>query len=248
MNTIKDFKPCRACKKSSVGDGYILNEEGLVEECFCHKKWKHDEELKLRLNDANIPTSIMEKDFDTYKGESSKKELEKLKVFVHQFKEIGHKKCLYMYGSHGTQKTTLAHIVAKHILDKNKSVFYIRTMDLIVKHFSNFNPTEEDEDFMFRANESDLVIIDESFARKRQTSVSDYQLVALRNYLKDRIENREKALILISNYGIGEIVKQGFDKGLADLIARNTLGGKVLELQDNYSVLSHDFDIDELFQ
>lgn len=244
---IDPFIPCRRCSSSILPDGFILRRDGTASECECHIEWREKQSLKLKLEKSNIASSIINRDFKDYIGNKSIGEIEKLKKFVERFKELGYKKCLYVHGPHGTQKTTAVQIVGKEILKQNFSVFYIRSMDLIVKHFNQFNPTEEDTVFIQRAEESDLVIIDECFARKRHESVSDYQLIALRNFLKNRLEIQEKSTIFISNYSIQEIQKQGFDRGIYDLIYRNTIG-KVLLMEDNYNEEVTQFDIDELFQ
>lgn len=244
---VEPFEPCRKCRGSDLTpQGFIISRGGDVKECDCHIEWKRRENLKMKLMDSNISLSIIDRSFDTYIGDKSRDKIENFKKFINRFKDIGYKKSLYVYGSNGTQKTTIVQVTAKELLKQGYSVFYIRAMDLIIKNFGAFNPTEENNSFMEKAENSDLVIIDECFARKRQESVSDYQLIALRNYLKERLELKEKSTIFISNYSIEEIQKQGFDRGIYDLIKRNTVG-KTLLMQDNYLENKTSFDIDELF-
>lgn len=241
-----DFKPCRKCKsKGELPDGFILDSFGEVSKCSCRVTWEETELLKIKLEESSIPTSIISKNFNDYVGKDLTA-VTKSKLFVERFREKGLNKSLFFYGKNGTQKTTTAYIVGKEVLNQGFSVFYIRTMDLIPKHFGTFSPTNEDLSFISKAENSDLVIIDECFARKRNDSVSDYQLINLRNFLKNRLEVLEKSTIFISNYQIDQIISQGFDKGIYDLVRRNTLG-KVLTFNDVYFEETTDFQIDDLF-
>jgi len=244
---LKPFIPCEKCNDSpSLPKGFLMGRGGEVKECQCHIEWKETEELRIKCVESGLPETIVDKDFSSYEGEKSLDSVEKLNTFVKKFKEIGYRKSLYVHGDNGTQKTTSVMIASKELLKQGVSIFYIRSMDLIVKNFGSFNPTEENLSFIEKAENSDLVVIDECFARKRQESVSDYQLIALRNFLKNRIEVKEKSTIFISNYDIESIQKQGFDRGIYDLIKRNTYS-KVLVFLDNYSATVTEFDIDELF-
>lgn len=247
---MSNFKPCRRCYNSPI-KGYIVTSiegEDVLEECNCHILWREKEALNYNLSQANIP--ISELSLEDYVGEISLKEIDKLKKFINNFKEKGFDKSLYFYGDNGTQKTTVAQIVGKELLKQGVSVFYIPTMEQIVKNFGVFEnqKTFEIFDFIEKATNSDLVIIDECFANKKAYSVSDYQINQLRSYLKTRLEVNRKSTIFISNFKVDQIEEQGFSKALQSLIQRNTLKGKVLTFKDYYFIMNSEFELDDIFE
>lgn len=244
------FKPCRRCYNSKI-EGYIESEiegEIVVQECNCHVKWRKTQMLLILLDKANIPSDFNLR-FENYKGSYSLQEIQKLQRFVSNFKLSDRSSSLYFYGDNGTQKTTVAYMVALQFLKQDLSVFYIPTMEQIINNFGSFENqrTDKIKQFIQKATESDLVIIDECFANKKAYSVSDYQLNQLRSYLKNRLEVDRKSIILISNTKITDIENQGYSKTIQSLIIRNTLNGKVLTFKDYYDISNTEFELDDIF-
>ncbi len=244
MNKFENF--CDDCKDTDL-PGFQLN-EGVATLCKCRSDWVASETLKLNCRDSNIGSHILDLSFEDYVGNLSKDNLRKLQIFINKFSTIGKTKSLYVYGGKGTQKSTMLSVLAKELLKKKHKVYYVHTMDSLIKTLGTFESekTSQIRDFTFKVTHSDLVIIDECWANKNSYSVTDYQLNTLRSYLKERMEVLQKSIVFISNFPVENIQSRGYSEALADLISRNTLE-KRLMFQDNYERVMNDFNIETLW-
>lgn len=243
---------CSKCKDSVV-KGYIQKrkrgtKDDTLVPCECLIEFRKQAKLELKFQESNLPLACIERTFEDYLGERSKSNIKILEYYIYNFQ--GHKfnPFIYLWGTQGTQKTTLASIVAKELIIKFKrslSVFYVEDMEILVKNFGSFKETDEQKEFKERFLDDDLVILDEAFFNKYHTSVSDYQLRNIKYALKHRLEVKRKPTIFISNVSPIDIKKNGFTDVIQSLIIRNC-EKQILKFEDKCEDLQNDFDISEL--
>jgi DNA replication protein DnaC len=139
-----------------------------------------------------------------------------------------------MYGSNGTQKTTLAKWMAAKLLSNGYSVRY-SIMQNLIKDLTIFED-EEREQACAKYYGVDLLIIDEVFDKSKVTLYkSGYQIPFLDQFIRDRLDNHKKGIVFVSNKKIEEIDAQGFGISLQDLITRKVLLKKsLLTFEDKY--------------
>lgn len=234
---MRAFIPCRKCaaKPGPVPGYYYVERNGLqaVRECECHIKWQKDKAFEAASTRGNIwstPLSI-----DDYVGTASTADVQAVKTYVEQFSKKYASSMLYVYGPHGTQKTTTMMWAAQQLLRESVSVAYtlMETLTtLLVPDFNDTSPTRAQTiDFFMKV---DLLIVDEAFDRRTTTLYkSGYQLPFLTNFLKTRFEVERNGIAFISNVKPTNIADQGFGPGLHDLVNRN-VSRSTLTFTDTY--------------
>jgi DNA replication protein DnaC len=172
---------------------------------------------------------------DSYVGETSAAEVEKLKKYVKEFKTRYRGVNLYMYGPNSTQKTTLAKWLGVELLRRDGASVHYVLMDQLVKELTQEGFDEDVDPNLKIYRTVDVLIIDEAFDKaKVQWFKSGYQMSYLDRFLRQRMEQDENlSTILISNNDV-ESIRDNFNNSLYELIDRNTAGSK-LQFQDHYA-------------
>lgn len=219
------FVPCRTCatKEGPAKGYYFVNVEGstFVKECDCHKKWVAKQRLTRKLVSSNVWTTPYSP--SDYVGELSRENLQMLQQYIDRFEDKFKDKTVYFYGGNGTQKTTVAMWVAQSLVKKNFDVYYTLMETLtsaLLPDYNNQNPLREE--ILRRSTEADLLVVDESFDKSKQTLYkSGYHIPFIDRFLRERIDVYKKATIFISNIAPSAIAAQGFGDSLQSLISRN---------------------------
>lgn len=221
---VKSFIPCRTCaSKEGPKPGYYyvtLHGKQFLKECDCHINWARNKEFEIKSRRGNIWTDLVSK--DSYAGVASKKDVEAFHTFITNFDSYK-EAMVYLYGPHGTQKTTTAMWGAQELIRQGFSVTYTLMETLLVSLMPDFSVSVDEKNSQIQKFiQPDLLIIDESFDKRTTTLYkSGYQLPFLTNFLKTRYEVERKGIVFISNVLPLDIEQQGFGAGLQDLVARN---------------------------
>jgi len=245
------FIPCRACYQKSKIEGFITtklsNGQTALQECNCHTSWRVKGETIVKAEYSNLwsdATSLEYNPLQNYKGSYSRNNMLNLVKYVKHFKDIKNIS-LYLWGTNGTQKTTLAQWVGLSILKQGYTVHF-DSMQNIIKLLHDFSQRTEKDELVKEFLSVDLLILDESFDKEKVSLwKSGFQLPYIESFLKERIESNKKATIFVSNVGVDAIVSQGFSKSIHNLIARNT-GGTVLTFTDDYLGNCNQVDIQKI--
>ena len=208
-------------------------EKNITRECECHQRYRERQLAVLRAKDSDIwenPPNIRE----TYKGDKSLRCKDQYVAYIDNFLKF-RDKTVYMHGPNGTQKTSLAMWGAFELIKEGYHVQYILMYRLIELLTASFEKRTEYEIIINKLKSSDLLIIDESFAKDKVLLYkSGYQLPFLDSFLRERIDVYKKGTLFISNKKSTDINVEGFGKSLQDFIYRNTLQTD-LEFLDNYT-------------
>jgi DNA replication protein DnaC len=232
------FVSCRKCHNKSRLAGYIsiVDSDGYEKyvECECHARWKLEKDLNLRLSSSGISLTDYEYDISSYVGSKSLHEVEKLKKYVANFSQF-RSEALYFFGDNGTQKTTLAKWVGGQLLKKKYKVQYV-LMQNLVKALTVLDDDEREEKVR-KYYDCDLLIIDEVFDRNKVTLYkSNFQIPFLDQFIRDRLDSRQLAIIFVSNKTVSQISEEGFGMSLQDFIQRKTVPKKsILTFLDRYN-------------
>ncbi len=252
---MKDFIPCRKCVDKYTVPGYILKEKdsfAYVEECNCHKDWRQLQEVQYDAVNANIwsdDISLNYSPLKDYIGDESKKEVSNLMKYVENFENSKFNSAiLYMWGTNGTQKTTIAQWVGLSILKKHHTVRYMNMHQLVIL-VSDFYKKEENAEELEFLKSVDLLILDESFDKQKVSLYkSGFQLPYIEDFLKTRIEGNDKSIIFISNISVADISKNGFSDSISSLIYRNTVPkNTVLHFKDVFHSVNNKINTDNIF-
>lgn len=219
------FVPCRLCatKEGPTAGYYYVKVNGAqyVKECDCHKKWMSKEALLRKLRNANVWAS--EYSPADYVGERSRENMDLLQQYIDRFADKFKDKTVYFYGGNGTQKTTVAMWVAQSLIKKDFEVYYTLMETLttaLLPDFSNQNPLRDE--VIKKATFADLLVIDESFDKSKQTLYkSGYHIPFIDRFIRERIDVYKRATIFVSNVAPDAIAAQGFGDSLQSLISRN---------------------------
>lgn len=241
------FLPCRSCA-TTEGDtkpeGYkyitLENEQTAITECACHRDWRQLAELIVKSEKANLwhdETSLVYYPPKDYAGSKSLPSLGKLTLYLNHIHESKYRAAsLYLYGPYGTQKTTLGQWLGRRLLTMGNSVRYITMQQLVSTLSSNFDSDEEKMKDVEALLSVDFLIVDEAFTKSKVVLYrSGYQLPFLETFLKDRMDQRKKSCIFISNTAITDIASQGFGESIQNFIDRSiTPKRTALEFLDVY--------------
>lgn len=254
-----DFIACRKCAGKGIGGkttGFIYDKAtNISKECACHIQYREQNSLTERLRRAGVGNESLVLDYDIdkdYVGLRSKPAIEKIKFFLKKFKEKDlryHHVMLYIYGSNGTQKTTVAKYITKEILstvkdeeNKYQKSYYRATfisMNDLIKQLTmmnNGNDEADQTDLYKRIMASDVLVVDESFDKDKVTIYkSGYQIPYLDSFLRKWMSDSTKSIIFISNVAPSEIEKNGYSHSIQDFVERQVLIDKsTFLLEDNY--------------
>lgn len=238
----KPFKQCRACprlKKSGPANGYYydyIDGKLMTVECDCHKKWVKENNLIKKYIESKVDIDL---DWDSYRGKRSRSSLDKLKIISNNPENAVSQAMFYLYGPNSCQKTSMAKVLGKKLIESGKSVFFTTMNEAINNIKPDFNEKNEDRiaqknNILDKITNCDFLIIDESFDRdKFNVARSGYEISFLDTFLRTRFETNHKSIMFISNKSPEEIESQGFGTSIQSLIERNTQY-TLLRFEDNY--------------
>lgn len=236
---------CRKCK----GEKYIYSQDDggyIATPCECWKEFVSKKNLEIKLLQANLSDKDLLYSIDTYEGIKSIDSINNIKLYVEKFEEKFCHNSLFFYGGMSTQKTTVAKWVGKEILQKKLKVYYILMNDLIKAYLnigfdSSSNEENEGTKLVDKINSVDLLIVDESFSKDRNTIYkSRYQVPFIDSFLRTRLETKKLATIFISNDPISSIDVEVYNEYIQELVKRNCTS---LEFQDKVGSTQNPEDI-----
>lgn len=251
---MKNFIGCRKCKDNP---GFLIRTVDGIEvklRCDCWKRWARNRQTQITLEKSDVPIGVLPFDLMNYDpekdyiGNTTKKTIvPKLKTYVEHFEERFSDKLLYFSGDSGTQKTTLACWIARCVAEKGKSVKYILMNDLLrILQKADFDDAHNDK--AQELYKVDLLILDRAFDKSQVNLYkSGYQLTFLDTFLRKRVEQHGKAMIIVSNTPVENIPDHGYTKDSMDFILRKVLQADTqFEFKDRYTQ-KDDFQIDDLW-
>lgn len=233
--SMKKFEPCNICRgKEGPAPGYVyVDMKGyrVAQECECHRLWELESRRERAYIRAGVNTPL---DFSSYKGDLSQGSVESLKVLCNNFDRFKERTNIYMYGPNGTQKTTMAQVVGKKLIDQGFSVKYVLMESLIHDLNGGFDKDEERDARVREYRDVDLLIIDEAFDITKVTVYkSGYQLPYLDSFLRERYDQDRKSTLFISNVTPQDISVDKFGASLQNFMVRTTINS-FLTFQDEY--------------
>ena len=114
-NTFIPFIPCDDCDS---GYRYIRSKEkgNHAKRCSCYTKFLERRHLEIDLFSSGLSQSIYNYNINTYIGTKSLSEITKVERYIKNFNSTFRSIHLYMYGTNGTQKTTIAQYIGRELL------------------------------------------------------------------------------------------------------------------------------------
>lgn len=208
------------------------------------KKYKNDRKVQYALIASGIPPHAADLTLDDYIG-SDREKIEKLKLYVDKFEEKFNSIHLYFWSEeNGTQKTTVASIVGKMLLEKGFKVEFV-LMSFLLKILSEEKFNEGYTEIIDKYRNCDFLIIDDSFDKRKATIYkSGFQIPFLDEFLRTRLEVQRKATCFSSNFSIKTIDEECFGVSLKTLVKRNIKDP--FFFASSYE-LRNDFNIDDLW-
>jgi DNA replication protein DnaC len=273
---MEKFVQCRKCLNKNVSlksgkpivpPGFIVEQTtpkgslqptDTVRECECHLAWRKKHELEVSAKSASLSPQWIDYDLSKdYVGTESKDNVTRIINYVelsnqddlpNDVKERLKAAVLYLYGTNGTQKTTIANWMGYQFLKAKKSVKYILMNDLI----KMLQKAERDESVMTKLEkleDVDLLLIDEAFDKEKVTIYkSNFQVPFLDSFLRSRMQTKHKGIIFISNVSPYDIEAKGFNYSIQDLVVRNMNKEKgFMEFKDRYDSIKSTVDTNTLF-
>ena len=254
---LSKFEPCRLCinkpSPKAIPGFYYLG-EGLdrkIKECPCHKKWVKATLIKVKVKEAQLesdPEDSYLMHYDPLKDYLGKESIESVKQLIyvrdHFNTEFSHTP-LYMVGKVNTQKTHIAKWLGISLIKKHHSVYYINMKDIVKLLGVTFNDDKAllNEEFLEKLLSVDLLIIDQCFKKtKVQMYASGVQFPALDSFLRERIDQRRKCTLFVSNISPLDIEKEGFSYDIQDFIERKIRESSTeLVFKDEYNRINSAF-------
>lgn len=271
-----EYKQCRKCvnKNLSLKSGFPIADPGYIvyqelgpdgktmvdklQECECHKAWREKHKLEIAAKMASLSPEWINYDLrKDYVGTQSQYEVGRIIKYVELStsptvkNDIKNKLAcavLYLYGTNGTQKTTIANWMGYEFLRAGKSVRYILMNDLI-KLLQKADRDEEVQAHLEKLTDVDLLLIDEAFDKEKVTIYrSNFQIPFLDSFLRNRMQTKHKGIVFISNVHPTDIEEGGFNHSVMDLVTRNIQPVKgLLEFKDRYADIMSMPDTEDLF-
>lgn len=273
---MEKYIQCRKClgKNVSIKSGKPIAEPGYIVEqvlgadgktmvdslieCDCHKSWRKRLAIISAAKRASLNLQWLDYDPNKdYVGDKSKESKDRLVNYVNKSldKDVSDdiqtklkSAVLYLYGTNGTQKTTLANWMGFEFIKHNKTVKYILMNDLI-KLLQKADRDEDALEKIEKLESIDYLIIDEAFDKEKITIYkSNFQIPFADTFLRNRIQTKHMGIIFISNVSPYDIEEKGFNHSIQDLVVRNMkLCNGLLEFNDRYDDIMSTPDIENLF-
>lgn len=230
-------KYCRNCEHAEQCCKYTTGyyyEDNLLVKCERYKNWENKRDLELKFRKSGCATNYT---FDDYLGDDTSGSLKKVK-YIAANPEIFKNAAIYVYGTNGTQKTSMLKILCKKLIERGYSAQFMSLNTLINSLMVSQSFDKEEAILEQKRVESlldaDFLVLDECFDKtKVRLYKSGFQLPALDEFLRQRLEADRKATFFISNEKIETIAEKGYEKSIQDLIQRN-VRNNILRFEDNY--------------
>lgn len=190
-----------------------------------NSKYEHyikEKKYNYLLSISGIPEEYKTLNFSNYKGELSLQNVEKCIKYstecnTEKFKNIN----LYLSGSYGTQKTTLACSIGKGFIANDYKVKFIYASELIDYLMKNqgFSENNELQKKIDSYMSCDLLIIDDFGKGTYWKNNPDLIIEAWDKFLR-RLISENKRILMTSNYSLSYI-KEHYGESLYMLLHRN---------------------------
>lgn len=225
---------CEICHGTGV-----KKEDNFYVPCICTRKAK----LFTRLVCSGVPTKYLD-----WKWEECEKEefVNKAKKYGDNFEKLYEKsKGLFIYGTQGKGKTTIAALIARDIAKQKNpdterpyEVMFLQFEDLIQWNLQKNNDWRSREKLNYAINNTDLLVMDNIGSETGFRSESKTNVKLLDKILRTR-DNDQKPYIITSNFTIGEMV-EFYSDTIGDFISENCMKieatGKKFRNQDSYNI------------
>jgi len=217
---VKKFEPCSDCLKSK-NPGYTKDENGVVRECDCLKKYNKYISFITYLQSINVPNPYFDYDISSYIGKSAIKNFSIILSSIESFCENGFN--AYFSGEPGTQKTSVAIYLIKKALVKKINCYYLTMSELLSKIRKEYKPKLEDYnenlELVDRLLNYKLLVIDDAFDKNKILLIKNREedQINLYTFLKKRMDNNNSNLY-ISNIPRVEIDYTLFNPYISDIL------------------------------
>lgn len=192
---------CIDCKDT----GFLENGE----KCRCYKQ----KLIKIRYKNSNLGDTIENENFKNFSFDYYSKKAEKNKMSPYENMEMiikrahifcdnfdNEEKGLLFYGPTGLGKTFVSSAIAKELMDKGKTVLYLRASRLFMMYEDyRFSKNDEVTDLK-DVYDADLLIIDDLGTEAQNKNNFSF----LFELISERI-NRGKKIIINTNYNMSEL-------------------------------------------
>jgi len=184
-----------------------------------------NEKYEYFLNKSGIPDEYHNISFDDYHGQKNNEEIKKIKYYANHCHEEKFKYVsLYLWGTHGVQKTALACNIGKQAIRNGLKVKFILAGKLITKliKISGYTIDENIKAEIDELEDQDLLIIDDildimkniHWKNNNHLIVSEWD-----SFLRDAL-SRGQRIIFTSNNSL-ESAKELFSDSIFELVDRN---------------------------
>lgn len=229
-------------RKERIKKWEIVEKDGekIYKETKEWKDYKFRQTNYNKLLKSNLPSHSFDLNLDDYVGDDRDK-IDKLKLYVEKFEEKFNSIHLYFWSTeNGTQKTTVASIVGKLLIEKGFSSRFTSLGNLL-KLLSGEAFEENSNDLLNSFRTCDFLIIDDAFDKRKATIYrSGFQIPFLDEFLRTRLEVNKKATCFTSNFSIQNIDEEVFGSSLKHLIKRNIIDpfffASSFELRNSFDV------------
>jgi len=207
------------------------------------KQYKLQRKTLRLIEKGNLPPHVMDLTFGNIVRMEER--VEKLKKYINEFETKYKSIHLYFWSrANGTQKTTMASLLAKELALIGNSVEFILMSDLS-KLLTKEGFEDGANDEISRYLNVDFLIIDDAFDSKKITVYkSGYQVPFIDTFLRKRLETKRKATCFTANVSLSDIDENVFGISLKKLMERSILDP--WEFTTSYSV-RNDFDPQDLW-
>ena len=123
-------KYCRNCEHAEQCCKYTTGyyyEDGLLVKCERYKNWENKRDLELKFKKSGCATDYT---FDNYLGDDTSGSLKKVK-YIAANPEIFKNAAIYVYGTNGTQKTSMLKVLCKKLIEQGYSAQFMSLNTLI---------------------------------------------------------------------------------------------------------------------
>jgi DNA replication protein DnaC len=193
---------------------------------------------------GNIPAFTENYSLLNYVGKDENKNLIKIAKYLEEFKDKYKEFSLFLWGTPGTQKSTILRYMGCNLIARGFTVIYMLA-DTLIKEL-----IESDRDPLLKFKwytkymNYDCIIIDEFSEDKITTYESGWQRKFILPFLKMRMEIKRKAILFGSNNHPDNIGIY-FDGAIQDLVSRE-IKDKTMEFKDEYMALVKEFNSSDI--
>jgi len=174
------------------------------------------------LSKSNIPKEYHDLDFDSYEGSKSIGNKDKCFKYSTECKEDKFQTInLYLTGSYGTQKTTIASCIGKEFIRQGYKVQFVyasELLDLLMKD-QGFNYIDDVQKAIKKYMSVDLLIVDDFGKGVYWKNSPELIIDAWDKFLRKFI-SMDKRILLTSNYSLG-YMNEHYGESLYALLHRN---------------------------